>query len=89
MRQMFWAVAHLHRQNICHRDIKPENFLISHLGRDAEVKLTDFGLSIKYSPEQLATTKFGRIVGTPFYVAPEVLAGSYDQRCDNWSVGVV
>ena len=51
--------------------------------------MTDFGLSIKFCPSKLGNKKFNRIVGTPYYVAPEVLAGSYDHRCDNWSVGVL
>merc|ERR1712151_777968 len=45
----------------------------------------DFGLSCKYSEGQVLTTK----AGTPYYVAPQVLAGKYDQLSDLWSVGVI
>ena len=54
----------------------------------AEVKLIDFGLSKRFSSkDQLAKMK--TVVGTPYYVAPEVLKGSYDKRCDVWSLGVI
>lgn len=52
-----------------------------------EVKIIDFGLSKKfsYSPTQTLNS----VVGTPYYVAPEVLTQEYDQRCDIWSLGVI
>jgi len=49
------------------------------------LKIIDFGLSCKYTPGQNLTTK----AGTPYYVAPQVLAGKYDQLSDLWSVGVI
>ena len=52
---------------------------------EAEIKIIDFGLA-KYLSEGFNLTSK---VGTPYYVAPEVLEGSYDHRCDNWSVGVI
>jgi len=57
------------------------------LGKDAQVKLTDLGLSAKYDVK--SGNKLTAIVGTPFYVAPEVLEGSYDHRCDIWSIGIL
>lgn len=54
----------------------------------AEVKLIDFGLSKRFSQsDQLEKMK--TVVGTPYYVAPEVLRGSYDKRCDVWSLGII
>lgn len=67
-----------------HRDLKPENFLLSSNTKNAEVKLADFGLSAKYSESSLYNTT----VGTPYYVAPEVIHGSYGLACDIWSAGV-
>jgi calcium-dependent protein kinase len=47
--------------------------------------LIDFGLAKRFRPGQKLDAK----VGTPFYVAPEVLLGSYDERCDIWSAGII
>jgi calcium-dependent protein kinase len=88
MEQMLSAVKHLHEHGIVHRDLKPENFLMADKSEGAGVKLIDFGLSKRFSnKDQLEKMK--TVVGTPYYVAPEVLKGSYDKRCDVWSLGVI
>eukprot|EP01017_Pseudomicrothorax_dubius_P039474 TRINITY_DN6061_c0_g1_i1.p1 TRINITY_DN6061_c0_g1~~TRINITY_DN6061_c0_g1_i1.p1 ORF type:complete len:191 (-),score=41.86 TRINITY_DN6061_c0_g1_i1:34-606(-) len=87
MRKIFSAVAYLHEKGICHRDLKPENFLFSDNSIDAEIKIVDFGLSKKFSDED--NNQMTTVVGTALYVAPEVLKGSYDEKCDEWSLGVV
>ena len=87
MRKIFSAVNYLHINGICHRDLKLENFIFSHKGGDAEIKIIDFGLSKVYDPMKVAD--LSTIVGTALYVAPEVLQGKYDYRCDYWSLGVV
>ncbi len=79
------AIAHCHNRGITHRDLKPENILFDSMKDDAEIKLIDFGLSRKYDKEQ----KMHSILGTPYYVAPEVLKGEYDEKCDIWSIGAV
>ena len=79
------AIAHCHNRGITHRDLKPENILFDSMKTDAEIKLIDFGLSRKYDKEQ----KMHSILGTPYYVAPEVLKGEYDEKCDIWSIGAV
>ena len=79
------AIAHCHNRGITHRDLKPENILFDTTKEDAEIKLIDFGLSRKYDKEQ----KMHSILGTPYYVAPEVLKGEYDEKCDIWSIGAV
>jgi calcium-dependent protein kinase len=55
------------------RDIKPENFLLYKENDDSHIKLIDFGLAKKVSQNELMTTPNG----TPYYIAPEVLKGSY------------
>jgi calcium-dependent protein kinase len=87
MRQIVLAVNHLHEHGICHRDLKPENFLFASSDKKADLKLIDFGLANKFG------NKFGdemsSVVGTPYYVAPEVLSGGYGPQCDIWSVGII
>ena len=85
MKQAFYALCYLHNNMICHRDIKPENFLLYKEDDDSHIKLIDFGLAKKVSKSELMTTPNG----TPYYIAPEVLKGSYTTLCDNWSMGVV
>ena len=70
MKQIFSALAYCHQNNIAHRDIKPENFIINESGL---VKLIDFGCSTLYQPG----TKLKLTQGTPYYIAPEVVKGSY------------
>ena len=79
------AIAHCHSRGITHRDLKPENILFENNSPDAEIKIIDFGLSRKYSKD----VKLHSVLGTPYYVAPEVLKGSYDQKCDIWSIGAM
>ena len=88
MSQMLSAVKHLHEKGIVHRDLKPENFLMDDTTENAEVKLIDFGLSKRFS-EQDETQRMHTVVGTPYYVAPEVLKGDYGVACDVWSLGVI
>ena len=79
------AIVHCHNRGVTHRDLKPENILFDSIKKDAEIKLIDFGLSRKYDKEQ----KMHSILGTPYYVAPEVLKGEYDEKCDIWSIGAM
>jgi calcium-dependent protein kinase len=82
-KQLIATVKYLNSLNICHRDIKPENILIN--PTSLHVKLIDFGLSTYFSDFSQLITK----VGTPYYVSPEVLKGSYNKQCDMWSIGVI
>lgn len=85
VKSMLCAVRYIHSKGIVHRDLKLENYVFSDTGDDPKIKLIDFGLS-KY-------LKFGEVqreaVGTPYTVAPEVLRGRYDEKCDIWAIGVI
>jgi len=89
MRQIMRAIVYMHKHGVAHRDIKPENFLLQHKGRDAEIKVIDFGLSKKFSLDPANKSEMKTKAGTPYYVAPQVLQGKYDESCDIWSCGVI
>jgi len=82
--QMLLAVNYIHSHGIVHRDIKLENFLFEKKGNN-HLKLIDFGFSKIWTEHN---RKMAVSCGTLAYVAPEVLAKSYDSQCDMWSVGV-
>lgn len=83
MIKLFRAINHCHSVRVVHRDIKPENIMY---GRDGEVKLIDFGLAKRLHD---STTNLHTKAGTPHYMAPEVLSGSYNEKCDIWALGVL
>jgi len=87
LQNMFRAMFYMHENHICHRDLKPENFLFTTKEpiEKTHLKVIDFGLACKFAQDQVLTTK----AGTPYYVAPQVLAGKYDQSSDLWSLGVI
>ncbi|GLT90587.1 hypothetical protein SLE2022_085120 [Rubroshorea leprosula] len=74
-----------HQHGVIHRDLKPENFLFVDESETAQIKAIDFGLSIFFKPAQL----FSDIVGSPYYMAPEVLRRNYGKEVDVWSTGVI
>ena len=81
------AIAYCHDvKQIVHRDLKPENFLFQTGDDDAPIKIIDFGLS-RHDTQNLGVMKTK--VGTPYYVAPEVLKREYTKSCDVWSIGVI
>ncbi|XP_042004878.1 CDPK-related protein kinase-like isoform X2 [Salvia splendens] len=83
--QILNIVAFCHLQGVIHRDIKPENFLFSSKEEDSQIKAIDFGLSDVIRPDQ----QLNEIVGSAYYVAPEVLRRSYGTEADIWSIGVI
>ncbi|KAF4677960.1 hypothetical protein FOL47_008064 [Perkinsus chesapeaki] len=85
MKQMFAAVYYCHKHHIMHRDLKPENFLFLDKTPDSPLKVIDFGLASLFEPGEFMKTK----AGTPYYVAPQVLQGYYNEKCDSWSCGVI
>lgn len=81
------AIAYCHDQKgIVHRDLKPENFLFASKEEDAVIKIIDFGLS---RHDDMMAGIMNTKVGTPYYVAPEVLNREYTKSCDIWSIGVI
>lgn len=82
------CINYLHNIGICHRDIKPENFMFESSCEDADIKLIDFGFSTKFLEED-EIRQMKSTVGSPRYLAPEVLEGKYGPKCDMWSLGVL
>ncbi|KAK3211342.1 hypothetical protein Dsin_016048 [Dipteronia sinensis] len=74
-----------HSLGVMHRDLKPENFLFLSSDDDSALKATDFGLSVFYKPGET----FSDVVGSPYYVAPEILCKHYGPEADVWSAGVI
>jgi calcium-dependent protein kinase len=85
IRAVVEVVAHCHSMGVVHRDLKPENFLLSSAGTASELKAIDFGLSTFFQPGKFLTD----IVGSAYYVAPDVLRKKYSSQCDIWSCGVI
>lgn len=83
------AVEALHKKGICHRDLKLENLIF--VGDNYELKLIDFGFSAKFLTKKNQKKKLMKIVGTPFYISPEILERkSYDgEKADIFSLGVI
>lgn len=84
-KQLMQVVTYCHENGIVHRDLKPENILLVSKSLLSPIKLADFGLATYTRPRQ----KLHGTVGSPFYIAPEVLAGGYNQAADVWSAGVI
>nr|ABV22565.1 calcium-dependent protein kinase [Physcomitrium patens]ABV22571.1 calcium-dependent protein kinase [Physcomitrium patens]PNR48541.1 hypothetical protein PHYPA_013018 [Physcomitrium patens] len=79
------VVHRCHSLNVFHRDLKPENFLLANKAENSSLKATDFGLSVFFKPGEV----FHEIVGSAYYVAPEVLRRNYGPEADVWSAGVI
>ncbi|KAL1818843.1 hypothetical protein ACET3Z_013712 [Daucus carota] len=79
------VVESCHSLGVMHRDLKPENFLLVNKDDDFSLKAIDFGLSVFFKPGQI----FSDVVGSPYYVAPEVLLKHYGPEADVWTAGVI
>ena len=90
--QVFSGLWYLHDNKILHRDIKLENIMISQKEKDNETgeelfwaKIIDFGTAKIFEKNK----KEKDVVGSSYYIAPEVLKQNYNEKCDTWSVGVI
>ncbi|URE48187.1 Calcium calmodulin-dependent serine threonine-protein kinase [Musa troglodytarum] len=83
--QILSVVSFCHLQGVVHRDLKPENFLFTSEDEKCTLKAIDFGLSDFVKPDE----RLNDIVGSAYYVAPEVLHRSYGAEADMWSIGVI
>ncbi|KQJ90577.1 serine/threonine-protein kinase PEPKR2 [Brachypodium distachyon] len=82
IKDLMSVLKYCHEMGVIHRDIKPENILLTKTGK---MKLADFGLAARVTNGQ----KLSGIAGSPAYVAPEVLSGSYSEKVDIWGAGVL
>jgi serine/threonine-protein kinase len=81
------ALGHAHARGVVHRDVKPANLLV---GADYRVRVADFGVALGCDLERLTTS--GALIGTPLYMAPELLHGRRDEvgpQADVWALGVL
>ena len=88
IKSVLQAITYCHSCGIIHRDLKPENILIP-TGKNkidyTLLKIIDFGASVLKKDDGKISFRFG----TPYYIAPEVLLESYNEKCDVWSIGVI
>ena len=88
IKSVLQAIAYCHSRGIIHRDLKPENILIPTGSSKIDytlLKIIDFGASVLKKDDGKISFRFG----TPYYIAPEVLEESYNEKCDVWSIGVI
>ena len=89
IRDCLLAIDYCHDLGVVHRDIKPENLMLAVPPHDGQkyppIKVIDFGLSRCYEEGKFMK----RAVGTPYYIAPEVLKRHYGKECDIWSIGII
>jgi len=87
MYQIFSAINYCHKMHILHRDLKPENILIAKRDKNdfPLIKICDFGTSKMFEKGTVQR----KLVGSSYYIAPEVLKKHYDEKCDIWSCGVI
>lgn len=85
MNQVLNAISYCHSKGVVHRDLKPENILFETTKVNSNLKVVDFGLSTFFKPKETLSGA----TGTPYYMAPEVWLGDYNETCDVWSLGVI
>lgn len=84
-KQLFSAISYLHSNKIVHRDIKPENIMLEDSDDFINIKIIDFGTATYYDGGELLK----ELTGSSYYISPEVIQGGYNEKCDEWSIGVI
>jgi calcium-dependent protein kinase len=85
MKQLMGAICYSHQNNIVHKDLKPENILMDKEKDDLAIKIIDWGCAELVKKKKQSE----HADGTIYYIAPEVLRGEYNEKCDIWSCGVI
>lgn len=85
MKKVFLVLTYLHSHNVCHGDVQPSNFILTRKDNKSELKLINFGLSLKLIGKLGITDQ----TGTSQFMAPENIEGQYGLESDVWSAGVV
>ena len=90
--QVFSGLVYLHEKKILHRDLKLENIMVSEIERDIVteeeyfwIKIIDFGTAKIFEKNRAEKA----VIGSSYYIAPEVLNQRYNEKCDTWSIGVI
>ena len=90
--QVFSGLVYLHEKKILHRDLKLENLMVSEIEKDVVteeeyfwIKIIDFGTAKIFEKNRAEKA----VIGSSYYIAPEVLKQRYNEKCDTWSVGVI
>ena len=85
--QIFSAIRYCHKMRIIHEDIKPENIMITKRDKNnyLYIKLIDFGTAKIFKEGNMQEG----MIGSAYYIAPEVIDGKYNELCDIWSIGVI
>ena len=101
MEQVVSAIAYCHEKGICHRDLKPQNILFYDESPNSQIKVVDFGISKIFDPSLTnlqndinnsgnnKLKKMDSTIGTMHFFSPEVIKGSYNEKCDIWSLGII
>ena len=79
------GICYSHQNGIVHRDLKPENILMDNNTDDLSIKIIDWGCAKTIQKKE----RLHQADGTSYYIAPEVLKGDYDEKCDIWACGVI
>ena len=84
--QILSAINYCHQRNIIHRDLKPENIMLDNNTKSGYpyIKIIDFGTS-KFREKEYED----ELIGSPYYMAPEVIDKKYNNKCDIWSIGII
>ena len=90
--QVFSGLVYLHEKKILHRDLKLENIMVSEIEKDLItgeeyfwIKIIDFGTAKIFEKNRAEKA----VIGSSYYIAPEVLNQRYNEKCDTWSIGVI